>query len=120
MAQVKNISLLDVVGQILDLLLRRNKMNSGKVVSRILLTSMVLFLASCAEQKAPRSRSYTQQVGALDSIRIKKLFAHPPRRFSSAPLWVWNDMLTEDQIVSTMHDLAGQNVKQVFVHPRPL
>ena len=94
-------------------------MNSGKVVSRILLTSMVLFLASCAEQKAPRSRSYTQQVGALDSIRIKKLFAHPPRRFSSAPLWVWNDMLTEDQIVSTMHDLAGQNVKQVFVHPRP-
>jgi len=34
-------------------------------------------------------------------------------------LWVWNDMLTDDQIVGTMESLAAQGVKQVFVHPRP-
>jgi hypothetical protein len=28
-------------------------------------------------------------------------------------------MLTDEQIVGTMRDLAGQQVKQVFVHPRP-
>jgi hypothetical protein len=28
-------------------------------------------------------------------------------------------MLTEEQVISTLRDLAGQNVKQVFVHPRP-
>jgi hypothetical protein len=28
-------------------------------------------------------------------------------------------MLTEEQIVSTLRDMAGQNVRQVFVHPRP-
>jgi hypothetical protein len=28
-------------------------------------------------------------------------------------------MLTDEQIIGTMRDLAGQQVKQVFVHPRP-
>jgi len=53
------------------------------------------------------------------STAVKSLFQKPPRQFSSAPLWVWNDLLTDDHIVSTLHDLAGQDVKQVFVHPRP-
>ncbi|MBW8040431.1 MAG: hypothetical protein FVQ85_10565 [Planctomycetes bacterium] len=58
-------------------------------------------------------------VEAANSAGVKRLFANPPRQYSSGPLWVWNDMLTEEQIVSTMRDLAGQKVKQVFVHPRP-
>lgn len=58
-------------------------------------------------------------VGAVDSLQVKKLFAKPTRDYASAPLWVWNDMLTEDQIRDTMRDLAKQEVKQVFVHPRP-
>src|SRR5436190_20253277 len=56
---------------------------------------------------------------ATDSGAVKKLFTQPTRDYSSAPLWVWNDMLTERQIRDTMRDLAGQQVKQVFVHPRP-
>lgn len=50
---------------------------------------------------------------------VKKLFAQPPREYASAPLWVWNDRLTEEQIRDTLRDLAGQKVRQVFVHPRP-
>jgi len=56
---------------------------------------------------------------AISSESVKSQFADPPRQYSSGPLWVWNDMLTEEQIVSTMRDLAGQKVRQVFVHPRP-
>ena len=56
---------------------------------------------------------------AADSDSVRAMFANPPRQYSTAPLWVWNDMLTEKQIVSTMTDLASQKVKQVFVHPRP-
>ena len=56
---------------------------------------------------------------AVDSAAAKKLFLNPPREFATAPLWVWNDLLTESQIRDTMRDLAGQNVRQVFVHPRP-
>jgi len=59
------------------------------------------------------------QPQAADSTTLKAVFADPPREYSSAPLWVWNDMLTEEQIISTMRDLAAQKVKQVFVHPRP-
>jgi hypothetical protein len=56
---------------------------------------------------------------AADSSSVRALFADPPRQYSSGPLWVWNDLLTERQIVETMRDLAGQKVRQVFVHPRP-
>jgi len=56
---------------------------------------------------------------AADSAAVKRLFAKPPREYASAPLWVWNDLLTEAQIRGTMRDLAGQRVRQVFIHPRP-
>jgi alpha-L-rhamnosidase len=56
---------------------------------------------------------------AADSSRVKALFKNPPREYSTGPLWVWNDLLTEQQIRDTMRDLAAQKVKQVWVHPRP-
>ena len=59
------------------------------------------------------------QANAQRSAAIAKQFKSPSRDYASAPLWTWNDMLTEEQIVSSMEDLAGQGVKQAFVHPRP-
>ncbi len=56
---------------------------------------------------------------AQTSTQLQHTFVAPPRQYASAPLWVWNDMLTPEQIRSTMQDLADQKVKQVFVHPRP-
>lgn len=56
---------------------------------------------------------------AVDSVIVKKLFQDPPRDYSTGPLWVWNDMLTEEQIRSTLRELADQKVKQAWVHPRP-
>ncbi len=50
---------------------------------------------------------------------VRRLFANPPREYSSAPLWVWNDDLTESQILDTLRQFAAQNVRQAFVHPRP-
>ncbi len=61
----------------------------------------------------------TASTSAADSSGVKSRFADPPRQYASAPLWVWNDMLTEGQIRSTLRDLAEQKVKQAFVHPRP-
>ncbi len=55
----------------------------------------------------------------VTSGQVRKQFVDPPREYSSAPLWTWNDMLTEQQVAETMADLAGQKVRQVFVHPRP-
>ena len=55
----------------------------------------------------------------VKSTQVRKQFADPATEFSSAPLWVWNDLLTPEQIAGTMQDLASQKVMQVFVHPRP-
>lgn len=74
-------------------------------------------LALCSLLVAPSAQA---GVPASDSIEtLRAIFANPPREYSSGPLWVWNDRLTEEQIRSTLRDLAGQNVKQAWVHPRP-
>lgn len=54
-----------------------------------------------------------------DAKTARELFRSPPRAYSTAPLWVWNDALTEDQVRTTLRDLRAQQVRQVFVHPRP-
>ncbi len=67
----------------------------------------------------PASALLAQQSPATGSARVRELFRDPPRDYSTGPLWVWNDLLTDGQIRSTLHDLAQQQVKQVWVHPRP-
>ncbi len=56
---------------------------------------------------------------AETSQEVSREFAAPSRQYSTAPLWVWNDLLTETQIRETLGDLAAQHVRGVFVHPRP-
>jgi hypothetical protein len=56
---------------------------------------------------------------APTSKEVLELFARPTREYAPAPLWVWNDRLTEEDVRSTLRDLASQKVLQVFVHPRP-
>ena len=65
--------------------------------------------------------SFVGSVGAkdVDSRHAKALFKNPPREYSTGPLWVWNDLVTEEEIQSTLRDLASQEVKQAWVHPRP-
>ena len=84
----------------------QNDMNTNSSFWRgLVLTAVLLFL--------------THSARAVDSATVKKLLVNPPRGYATGPLWVWNDLLTEQQIRETMRDLAGQQVKQVFVHPRP-
>jgi len=74
---------------------------------------MGICLAALTFDRAPADEQEAEIAAAL------KVFAAPPREYATAPLWVWNDMLTDDQIRGTLRDLAGQKVMQVFVHPRP-
>jgi len=82
-----------------------------KLFSCIFSCFFLLFASSCT--------SAIQQAKDSGVAEVRKLFETPPAEYSSSPLWVWNDMLTDEQITSTMNDLASQKVKQVFVHPRP-
>jgi hypothetical protein len=50
---------------------------------------------------------------------IERGLRSPGPGYSVAPLWVWNDLLTEEDIVSTLNDLYKQGTKAAIVHPRP-
>ena len=50
---------------------------------------------------------------------VLRLFQNPPAEFRSAPLWVWNDDITEDQIGEQLADFNAKGIGGVFIHPRP-
>ncbi len=79
--------------------------------TKLLLTSLILLAVMPLAGQTAGS--------AVSSFQVKSMFANPPRQYSSAPLWVWNDRLTEAQVIGTLRDLARQNIKQAFIHPRP-
>jgi len=86
--------------------------SSARPVTLLALWICVLLTSSGATSHAAAARGVT-------SRQVLEDFARPGREHASAPLWVWNDNLTEEQVRSTLRDLAGQKVLQVFVHPRP-
>ncbi|WP_337098922.1 glycosyl hydrolase [Paenibacillus sp. YIM B09110] len=46
-------------------------------------------------------------------------FIDPPAAFRPAPLWVWNDEMTEDRIVAQLREMKKGGFGGAFVHPRP-
>jgi hypothetical protein len=45
-------------------------------------------------------------------------WANPPREFSQAPFWFWNDDLSEAEIVRQMDDFCAHGVYGFVIHPR--
>ena len=84
-------------------------------MKRLLPFIVLLFVATAAFGQV--SKLNTIKNPSLDELR--QTFKSPPRDFSTGPLWTWNDRLTEEQVRSTLRDLAEQRVKQVWIHPRP-
>lgn len=50
---------------------------------------------------------------------LAELFKSPPTPYRSAPLWTWNDDVTEQQIDEQLADFKDKGIWGVFVHPRP-
>lgn len=55
----------------------------------------------------------------VESKQVLESFANPGVDYTPVPLWVWNDLMTEEQVRETLRDNASQRVLQVFLHPRP-
>jgi len=70
---------------------------------------VVLFITSCNKS----------QVTKDDYNTISGLFKKPTAEYTSAPLWVWNDAVTKEEIKSQLDDFHSKGINQVFVHPRP-
>ena len=53
----------------------------------------------------------------MDSIHSN--FKNPPVSHRAAPLWVWNDLMSEEQIAFQLRELKEHGFGGAFVHPRP-
>jgi hypothetical protein len=56
----------------------------------------------------------------IDSAQnVFNRFVNPPAKYSTMPLWVWNDKMTQTQIDEQLTDFKSKGIYGVFVHPRP-
>jgi hypothetical protein len=58
-------------------------------------------------------------VGIQSTTQLKQLFADPPSEYRSAPLWDWNEQISEEGIDFQMKEFKKAGIGGVFVHPRP-
>lgn len=84
------------------------KTNFSAILGFILMIS----IAFACTPKQPREGIHT-------SSELKKLFADPPSEYRSAPLWDWNEQITEEGIDFQMKEFKKAGIGGVFVHPRP-
>ncbi|HEV3250296.1 MAG TPA: glycosyl hydrolase, partial [Puia sp.] len=58
-------------------------------------------------------------LGQTDSFtRVSEWFRHPPHQYGSAPLWVWNDDVKQQEISSMLKSFKENGFGGVFIHPR--
>ena len=77
------------------------------------LAVMVLTRGAIQEVKGPIS------VFSDDSAAVFKKFQDPPAEYRSAPLWVWNDRVTAEEVDDQLADFKAHGIGGVFIHPRP-
>jgi len=75
---------------------------------------VVGFAFASVEANEPNDKSEIHSLKQLQS-----LFMDPPVEYRSAPLWVWNDDITEKQIDEQLADFKSGGLGGVFIHPRP-
>ena len=77
----------------------------------------LFFLASLISALAPADSQKKQELEMYDSVL--GLFRTPPAEFRSAPLWVWNDDVSEQEIREQIADFKKKGIGGLFIHPRP-
>ena len=63
--------------------------------------------------------SCARQAGTDSYDDILRTFADPPAEYRSAPLWVWNDLMTREGITRQLEDFRARGIGGAFIHPRP-
>jgi hypothetical protein len=72
---------------------------------------LLMFVLLSCHQKAQ------EDIQSVDDFM--PLFADPPSEYRSAPLWDWNERISEEGIDFQMREFKKAGIGGVFVHPRP-
>ncbi len=98
-------------------------LNSTFRCYQILTISLLIFILSgCNNVKTHgvRLNESNLRSNEPDSYnQLKALFSDPPSDYRSAPLWDWNDKITEEGIDFQMEKFKEGGLGGVFIHPRP-
>jgi len=84
-----------------------------KNIMTVILGLTVFFLAGC-NQEQNKEVSKINDFASLESNLVD-----PPSEYRSAPLWNWNDQITEEGIDFQMKKFKEGGLGGIFVHPRP-
>ena len=84
----------------------------------VLVSFIVLNVFGCATKETEKTGiEKTSKVSSFETL--KNLFNDPPAEYRSAPLWVWNNIVTEEEIDKQLEELHAAGIGGVFIHPRP-
>jgi len=86
-------------------------------MKRIPLFSMAIFGLSLALAFGCTQKPASEGIQSVEELR--SLFADPPSEYRSAPLWDWNEQISEEGIDFQMKEFKKAGIGGVFVHPRP-
>jgi hypothetical protein len=90
----------------------------GKLMSAGTITAMVCLLSGCTSSKIESPEP--EIASKIPSFTLlKDMFENPPVEYRSAPLWVWNNDVTEHEIDQQLADFKAVGIGGVFIHPRP-
>lgn len=81
------------------------------------IVSIFVIVSFCITSVRAKGKNNKSAVHTL--TQLQSLFMEPPVEYRSAPLWVWNDDITEKQIDEQLADLKSGGIGGVFIHPRP-
>lgn len=88
-----------------------------QLIKQIFGLLVVLLLVSCSSKKESKITDKELNINSLN--KLSTLFENPPNQYRSAPLWVWNDDVTKEQIDQQLTDFKAVGMGGVFIHPRP-
>jgi len=86
---------------------------------RIFRFALVVCLGIVIGLSAPHPREGAAASPLSSRADILKAFNNPPAAYRSAPLWVWNDRITNREIEEQLSDFKAHGIGGVFIHPRP-
>ena len=83
----------------------------------VLMIFLCLALTSCNDSADSSIAWNPRMANSFDELVAG--FKTPPVDFSPAPLWVWNDRMTNELIDFQMQEFKNTGTHMVFIHPRP-
>lgn len=97
--------------------------NFLSIIKKHFASHLFLFFAIILLSTSCNTDSNTSINWDLDKANtLKELqqgFKNPPIDFSTAPFWVWNDVITKEKIDFQLKEFKDRGIHMVFIHPRP-